>query len=282
MCPHPSVQPNIGLVFFPRARSQGGEEGDPDIVAHQFLQVLEPLSTKLVFITGGFPRRAIPSPKTELWEVRCAIRLDQPVLLRALDHLLVQWKLSYRLVRGAGQLDLVVFVGTTIVALPMLTARLLRKKTLYINIGPIFEGARELYRESPWGAALTRLIAFLEDLHYRLADRAVVYAPSCLTPDLLKFRHKISIAARHFVDTDTFRVNKPLRDRERVIGYIGRLDADKGILELLEAIPLVLEQSPDVAFFIGGDGRLRERVAEIVSANNVGDKLRLSGWLSRR
>ena len=71
------------------------------------------------------------------------------------------------------------------------------------------------------------------------------------------------------VDEETFRVDHiehmdafrsvVAEPDERVVLYVGRLDPEKGIETLLEAIPKVLEAEPRAKFVLAGTGRLEEQ-----------------------
>jgi glycosyltransferase involved in cell wall biosynthesis len=56
-------------------------------------------------------------------------------------------------------------------------------------------------------------------------------------------------------------VQTPLPERESLLGYIGRLETQKGVMEFVHAIPPALEQRPDLRFLIIGTGGL-EKVFE--------------------
>jgi len=118
----------------------------------------------------------------------------------------------------------------------------------------------------------------LERLNYGLAARIVVYSPILVKQfSLEKHRHKISLAHEYFLDFDKFKIRKPLDQRDSLVGYIGRLSQEKGILNFLEAIPKAVETRQETTFLIGGDGQLRPRVEEY--ANKLSNKVKFVGWI---
>jgi len=118
----------------------------------------------------------------------------------------------------------------------------------------------------------------LERLNYGLAARIVVYSPILVKQfSLEKHRHKISLAHEYFLDFHKFKIRKPLDQRDSLVGYIGRLSQEKGILNLMEAIPKVVQAKDETTFLIGGDGPLRNKVEEY--ANKLGNKVKFVGWI---
>jgi glycosyltransferase involved in cell wall biosynthesis len=269
-------QTNICLITLSSPQFRRKE---PDVVLQQFLQVLEPIGKELFFLTDNYPSSAIFSSKIHLWKIKKYRKKDH-LLLRIADHIITQLRISYRLAKIANRINIVVFVGTTILLLPMLVARLFHKKTVYISVGFIAGAVGELYKDITFGSTLTLIIATLENLHYKLSDRAVIYSQRCLTPDLLKYKDKIWSAPRHFLDFEKFKLRKRLRERENVIGYIGRLHPEKGILNFMEAISMILKARKDVTFLVVGDGELREKVEEYLKRGDLNNKVRYIRWVS--
>jgi glycosyltransferase involved in cell wall biosynthesis len=73
-----------------------------------------------------------------------------------------------------------------------------------------------------------------------------------------------------------------LSDR-RVIVTLGRLDArerQKGMDELIDVLPLVLKEAPDVRCVIAGDGDDRPRLEQKVKAAALSDKIVFAGRIS--
>lgn len=61
--------------------------------------------------------------------------------------------------------------------------------------------------------------------------------------------------------------------------FLGRLGQRKGIYDLLEAIPKVLEKIPDAKFFIGGDGDI-EICQKICNDKGIENSVSILGWIS--
>ncbi|MCB9896367.1 MAG: glycosyltransferase family 4 protein [Planctomycetes bacterium] len=64
----------------------------------------------------------------------------------------------------------------------------------------------------------------------------------------------------------------------RVVGMIACLKPQKAPADFVDLAARVLEQAPDVEFFLAGDGELRADVERLVEANGIGPRFRLLGW----
>ena len=67
------------------------------------------------------------------------------------------------------------------------------------------------------------------------------------------------------LDFDEFSIQKPLSKRGNLLGYIGRLREGKGILNFMEAFPVMLDRIDNVRFLVGGNRALRSEVEEHLS-----------------
>ena len=47
-------------------------------------------------------------------------------------------------------------------------------------------------------------------------------------------KNKILLAHEHFIDFNEFKIEKQFFDRDKLVGFIGRLSEEKGILNFIE------------------------------------------------
>ena len=66
---------------------------------------------------------------------------------------------------------------------------------------------------------------------------------------------------------------------EVLVSYIGRLDEEKGLEVLLNAIPDVLRANSKIRFVLAGKGVMEESIRMWIEKNNLGNKINLSGYL---
>jgi glycosyltransferase involved in cell wall biosynthesis len=115
----------------------------------------------------------------------------------------------------------------------------------------------------------------------RLSDRIILYSQNLIDDwGLNKYKNKISIAHRHIVDNMQFFPTVPLQKRENIIGYVGRLSSEKGILNLLNAFLILRNKKIEVTMKIIGDGPLLSKITQFIETNNFQDKIFVKSWVS--
>lgn len=60
--------------------------------------------------------------------------------------------------------------------------------------------------------------------------------------------------------------------------FLGRLEKEKGIYDLLRIVPDILKVVPDAVFFLGGDGDI-EQCRSIVNERDLNEHVRILGWI---
>jgi glycosyltransferase involved in cell wall biosynthesis len=96
---------------------------------------------------------------------------------------------------------------------------------------------------------------------------------------LQRFKQKIFPYGALYVD-DEFKVIKPLEKREPIIGYVGALTYQKGVIQLLLAMNIL--KSNNVRLLIIGDGPLKNQLSIMVKKLSLEDKVLFLGAISHR
>jgi glycosyltransferase involved in cell wall biosynthesis len=92
------------------------------------------------------------------------------------------------------------------------------------------------------------------------------------------YSKKVVIADRHFLNFDEFSFKNDLQERAPVVGYVGRLDAEKGVLNFVEALPKALEKRPDLRALIIGEGNLEDEIRTLVDGGPLRSKVTFKAW----
>ena len=196
-------------------------------------------------------------------------------LARILNYIWLQLRISYKLVKLSRKVDFwIFFLGGEFLLLPMLAAKALRKRVV---IAPASAGliSAQLRKDH-----LYQMKAPLIKINYSLSDGIILYSSNLIKEwNLEKYRNKISIAHRHFLDFDKFKIKKGFKKRDNLVGYIGRLSEEKGTLNFVKAIPEISKEKDDLEFLIGGDGQLCDKIKKYLDENNLNDKVNLVGWI---
>lgn len=260
--------PIIGIVTFPI--SQAGV-----IPLSNLVNIFCPLSDEIHLITGGAGYTFfMKSKKLHTYQVEHRAGTNA-VFRRAINYIWTQLRISCKLMRLTRSVDLwIFFIGGEGLILSLLTAKLLGKNVIIASAGSGFKVAQA--QKDP----LARALALLQNVTYRLSDKIIIYSERLIEQqNLQKYRNKISIAQKHFLDFDEFKAKKKLDERDNLIGYIGALSKVKGVPNLLEAIPQVLARKSDVEFVIGGDGQLRAEIEGYLDKESLIGKVKLLGWI---
>ena len=259
-------KPNIGILTFPISESG-------NIPLSNLVDILCSLSNDLYLITGNDGYIFFEDDKRIQ---TCGIRHERGtnVFTRILRYIYTQLRISYKLARVAKKVDLwIFFISGNTLLLPMLTAKLLREKVVLASTGNTIEALRcandNLYKP----------IEILSKINYILSDRIIIYSKSIINDlNLEKYRNKICIAHKHFLDFETFKIKKQLDKRDNFVGQIGRLCTDEGTLNFVKAIPEILKERPELKFLIVGEGPLRGEIERYLEEKNLNSKVKLTGW----
>ena len=254
-------RPNIGLVT-----TFGYESGHTPLL--NLVKILSSLSDKL-YVLG--PNAIIQSSgNIQLHSI--GYNLGKGILAQVANQISFQLRMSYQLARLTGKVKLWVFFGGESLLFPMLITKLFRGKVALALAGYLEREAE--FRKN----VLYKPLILLKRINCRLADRIVIYSQRFIKEWRLE-RHndKIAIAHEHFVDFSRFKEEKPLKERDNLVGYIGRLSQEKGILNFIEAIPKVMETGDKATFLVVGAGPLRSQVEEC--AGKLNNRVKFVRWV---
>ena len=268
-------KPNICVVTLPFVDLVG------ETILSNFIDILEPLSNELFAITGKFPDRS--NKRIHIIRIKGDDKKEF-TLIRAVKYVVKQLRTTYNLIKISKNIDIVIFhIGTGIDVLPVLTAKLLGKKTVKVATGL---SSNNIKRDNGRLFGLGTIIfpsifRILEKINYTLSNRIILYSPLLIKEWKEKYKSKISIAHEHFLDFDKFKIKKKFNERNNLVGYIGRLSEEKGVLNFVKAIPEIMKKRGDLEFLIGGDGQLRDKIERYLEGENLNDKVKLPGWIPR-
>ena len=197
------------------------------------------------------------------------------MLARIVGYIALQTKIVNCVIRANKKMDLcVIFMGDGLL-IPMLFCKLMRKPVILIlasSSEKMLEKNRDL---------LSRLAVLMEKENYQFADKIVVYSSKLVEEwGLVQYRHKILVAPNHYLDFDMFKTITQLTRRANLVGYIGRLSEEKGIINFVDSIPIILKNEDKINFLIGGDGILKNDVEKKLNTQNLSKNVKLEGWIS--
>lgn len=195
--------------------------------------------------------------------------------MKVVAHVALQLKISYKFIQiNRKAKTWIFFHGSGTLLLPIFLAKLLRKKVILMLPG----SSKALkYARDPF----YRVVKILESINLALSTQIIVYSNILVNDwNLNKYSNKISIAHEHFLDFSSFSLTHPYTERQDLIGYVGRLSEEKGILNLIKTVPEVIKWNPDIRFLIIGDGKLRNEIESYLIKSNILEYVIFSGWVS--
>ena len=108
----------------------------------------------------------------------------------------------------------------------------------------------------------------------RLSRRLVFETPSVKSfYNMDKFRTEVSCYGPLYVE-ESFSFVTPLMAREIDLGYVGVLSREKGIIELLESLPIIMDNRRINVILIG-DGYLKPYVQRYLAEHRLQDSVKL-------
>jgi glycosyltransferase involved in cell wall biosynthesis len=258
---------NIGIVTSPFLL----KAGIPPL--SNLINLLAPFSNDLYVISGNAGIALSNEKKIHLYLTES--NQEKNICIKVIKYLLANLKVSCKLIK-LSNVDLWFFVlGEKVLLIPILVAKILGKNTVIVS-------SSSLIRSTGYNKSILEIIvmSIIEPINHMLVDKITISSKRLISRKIfLKYKNKIFICSEHFVDLGKFKITKRLNERRFLIGYIGRLSMEKGILNLLEAIPDVVTKIDDIRFLVGGDGPLRGSVEDYLDKYNLKNKVEFVGWI---
>ena len=264
------VQDKVCVVTFPL-----GLAGAPPL--NQLVEIVSAICPFVFVITGGqVVGRLVHSDNVCCVPVKS--RIESSILNRVVAYILTQLEIGMRVIAISRAVKTYVFfIGGELLPLPILCAKLRGRRVIVMPGGnmPAF------YRSQ--SSPFAFLTGWMCTVDFALADTIIVFG----RPMIKEFHeripeHKVVIANQHHIDLERFNVRQRLEDRPFVVGYVGRMDPEKGVLSLIDAFAQLSKTIPSAQLLLCGDGKLMTSVRQKIQdlATNSGSTIQLAGWIS--
>jgi glycosyltransferase involved in cell wall biosynthesis len=197
------------------------------------------------------------------------------LVFRALNYLLIQVRIARSAISEKDASAAIFFLSDNLI-LSMVLMKLISPRMKIV----LFPGGRtsEAYRRKK--SLLAYPFALLEKASYMLSDCIILYSPNIVSEWHMKnYSKKVLVAHEHFLDLDLFSIRESYESRPPIVGYVGRLSEEKGLLEFVHAIPTVLNERNDVNFLIVGNGQLSDTVQRYLDEQGLRDRVTLVPWV---
>jgi len=260
---------NICIVTFPL--SEAGYTPLSNLV-----ELFSRLSNRVYVVSGGAALEKLENLDVNVQTLKVTHRVGSKLLMRIINYVHTQLKILRCVLVASRGVDLFVFsIGGEGLIFPMLALKLLRKKVILMPGGIATKGY-SIRKDT-----ISRPVSVLVNLTSSLANKLILYSRRLVQEGTFaRYQHKTIIAHEHFVDFTKFVVKKKINERANVVGYIGRFSEEKGILNLVKSIPIVLKRRKDFRFMLCGDGKLSDEIRDIIRYEGLEAYVKLTGWIS--
>jgi len=260
-------KPRIGVLTFSESAA-----AIPPLT--NLLKIITSLSSNTYLITGKAGYDYF-SNKQNMNAYGIMHESNPNILIRIFNYIFKQLQISYRLVCLSKKVDWWIFsFNADTLVLPIMVLKLLRKRVILALPSSTVKIHAYTFTHNLF------FVKILTKICHQLSDDIILYSPNLMKEwGLEKFCNKISYAHEHIIDLNEFPVLTHISNRGPVIGYVGRLSEEKGIINFINAIPEILKIRSDITFLIIGDGLLLGTVQEFITVNNLNDKVSLIGWV---
>lgn len=273
---HPSVElrsmTERGLCVVTHPLSAAGENATRTLL--NILAELGPVS----LITADLPADSTIREDREVVELTQKGAGDN-VPVAAMRFILNQLRMCIAI--GRRPEETILFFGASAYLLPILFSRLIGKTVIIEPRGDVPLTLRLTWEQrmpDALAAPLAGCVRLLERIGFQAAHTVVTYTPNMARElGLNPGSSKVYTHGARYVDTRTFRPVIPFEERDDVVGFVGRLDEEKGIQELAA----VASRLPDeVTFRFVGDGPLQKWLESKLTEEIEDGKVELAGWVN--
>lgn len=199
------------------------------------------------------------------------------ILFQIYKIIYIQIRMAFEIAKRSKDLDIVLCYLGYHYQIPILVAKLLGKKVITGAWGIAVES------EENYGKFFGNILRFFLDFMYFFSD--VVIIQSWIIADhpyLIRWNSKMRLGAQYFGDSKIFNSTIPFSERDDVVGFVGRFVHGKGILEFINAIPLVLLKNSNIKFVIIGRGFLNDEVRRLVTDFDLNEHVTLVGQIDNQ
>jgi len=188
-----------------------------------------------------------------------------------------QMKAIHHIVRNKN-IDLILFAfGCDLNILPIFSTKILGKKIILRSDGrPTRIISKYLGDKYKIKSLIFKLI---EEINYRLVDCVVAECEYAIQDNDFK-KYRKTDSAPLYIDKDHFFSKKAFNERQFDVGYIGRFSEEKGSLNFVKSIKLIMHNEKKLHFFIAGEGSTFSEMIKIIQKEEIMHNVTLHPWIS--
>lgn len=204
-------------------------------------------------------------------------------LFTIIDFIRYQIRISRKLWQERHRIDLVFFhIGGSLFLLPLILSRFSEFRSLIFITGSIEKGLSIRYGHRLIPKVLINLVNLVESLTCSLSDEVILLSKSMNSPTIQwPFSTEIKTANFNYIDCNKFGKRTRIRERPVDIVFLGRLEPVKGVGNIIQALPNIIDQYPNLQMKFIGTGGQRAELETFVEEHNISDHVTFTGWIDR-
>jgi glycosyltransferase involved in cell wall biosynthesis len=255
-----------------------------NIFLTSLIEILRPLSYKLVIISSNIP--VISDEVIQIKDLKTTMHFRKKIkplwfstLMQIFKIIIIEIKICWYVIKFSNYYDSIIFyVGGAYFLLPIILAKLMRKKVITSAIGLPSSSYGKYGAKNKLQKFLIMILKRIENINFFLSGKIIIESKSAVNfLNLGRYNQKIVSGGARYINTELFTVKNKLQDRGCKIGYLGRLDYSKGVMDLFEAFCLIQEEN--LKMEICGEGPLMDKLSEEVVKRNIKNNVQISGWI---
>ena len=197
-------------------------------------------------------------------------------ILRILYYFITQLRMFLNLINAKDISFWIFFIGGETLLLPLIGAKLNKKKVLMLVAG--FPSRGSLVNADPFFP----LQILLSKFSFNLSNKILVYSEKIiLERNIRKINKKVLIFRQHFINLDDYKNSIMLTHRPEIIGYLGGIEILKGIKNFIYGVTPLLKENKYLKVIIAGEGdtKLTNELIEYSFKQNISENIYFKGWI---
>jgi len=164
--------------------------------------------------------------------------------------------------------------------LPTLTAKLLGKKTLLVAIASAKNNYILRNRNKISSKIISNIIFINERFNQYLASYIGTESPNVASFLNLTMSEKLIPNEPLYLHNESFEIIIPYEKREKILGFVGRLSAEKGTMEFIQSMKKFCDTHNDWQVIIVGDGPLSSQINHYIDEQNLRKRITCINWVN--
>lgn len=201
--------------------------------------------------------------------------------LKLIEYLRIQLTLTIIMIKFRRSVSIAISVmDGTMLIFPILVAKFVGINTLLVVTGPTY-----LVIKKQIGKLFSLLCYVVEMTTLFFTGLVIIESPSVINyyGNFNNIKTKVLFILPR-IDIESFSMEKKLNKRKYHIGYVGRLETEKGIINFIYALKIIkknyINSLKNFRAIIIGSGSLEKKIKNLIKDNNLENLINLPGFIA--